>query len=274
MIPVSVVIITKNEAEIIAAALTMARLITNDIVVIDNGSTDGTLEIARANGCRVYQKHWDGYGANKNKGIELAQHDWILSLDADEIADEELIRSIHKLRPGNAETVYDIRFRSYFGKKLIRFGKWGHDHHIRLFNRTIVKWKEAPVHETLIIPQGTKVKRLSGHLHHYSVSNNTECRNKALYYAKLSAQSCYNSHKKATFTKLYLSPVFNFIKNYVFYLGFLDGKEGWQIARSAIKHTRLKYYFLKKMEKADMVYTGCREKNLLIDKSYIKTQYL
>ncbi|WP_448701613.1 glycosyltransferase family 2 protein [Mucilaginibacter sp. AW1-3] len=251
MIPVSVVIITKNEAEIIAATLAMARLITNDIVVIDNGSTDGTLDIAAAYGCRVYQKQWDGYGANKNKGIELAQHDWILSLDADEVADEELIRSIKRLKLDNPEIVYDIRFRSYFGKKLIRFGKWGRDHHVRLFNRNMVRWIESPVHETLVPPNRVRVKKLSGHLHHYSVNNNTECRNKALHYAKLSAQSCYNNNKRATFTKLYLSPVFNFVKNYIVYLGFLDGREGWYIARSAIKHTRLKYYFLKKMEQGN-----------------------
>lgn len=248
MIPVSVVIITKNEAEIIGATIAMAKLITDDIVVVDNGSTDSTLLIAASYGCSVHQKHWDGYGANKNKGIALAKHDWILSLDADEVADEELIRSVRGLKFDNPQTVYDIRFRSYFGKKLIRFGKWGHDHHVRLFNRTVVKWIESPVHETLITPHNVKVKRLSGRLHHYSVNNSTECHNKALYYAKLSAQSCYNNNKKATFTKLYLSPIFNFIKNYIFYLGFLDGKEGWQIAKSAIKHTRLKYYFLKKME--------------------------
>jgi len=247
MVPVSVVIITKNEAEIIGDTLAMARLISNDIVVIDNGSTDATLQIAEHFGCRIFQKNWDGYGANKNKGIELAKHDWILSLDADEVADQDLITSLYTIKLSDPETAYDIRFRSYFGKKLIRFGKWGHDHHTRLFNRTRVRWNESPVHETLTLNKQIKVKRLKGHLHHYSVNNNIECHEKALYYASLSAQACYAAQKQATFTKLYLSPLFNFIKNYIFYLGFLDGKEGWQIAKSAIKHTRLKYYFLKKM---------------------------
>ncbi|OCX50243.1 hypothetical protein BEL04_23320 [Mucilaginibacter sp. PPCGB 2223] len=268
MIPVSVVIITRNEAEIIADTLAMARLITNDIVIIDNDSTDATLQIAEYYGCRVYQKHWDGYGANKNKGIELAKHDWILSLDADEVADQDLITSLYTLRLNDPEIVYDIRFRSYFGKKLIRFGKWGRDHHIRLFNRTKVRWIESPVHETLILPGKTRIKRLKGHLHHYSVSNGTECREKALHYARLSAQGCYNNQKRATFTKLYLSPLFNFVKNYIFFLGFLDGKEGWQIAKSAIKHTRLKYYFLKKMENTNLIYSNYREKDYSIDNAY------
>lgn len=248
MIPVSVVMITKNEGGIIADSIRMAKLITDDIVIVDNGSTDNTLSIAAEYGCRIYQKAWDGYGANKNKGIELARYDWILSLDADEIAGVDLIHAIHNLGFDDPRVVYDIKYRSYFGKKLIRFGKWGRDHHVRLFNRTLVKWTDSPVHETLLFPAKVKTKRLSGYIHHYSVNNNTECQSKAVYYAKLSAQSCYQTGKKATFTKLYLSPAFNFIKNYILFLGFLDGAEGLAIAKAAIKHTRLKYLFLKKME--------------------------
>ncbi|NNU34504.1 glycosyltransferase family 2 protein [Mucilaginibacter sp. S1162] len=136
MIPVSVVIITKNEAEVIAECIAAAKLITDDIIIIDNYSTDQTYDIAVAEGCRVYQKNWDGYGANKNKGIDLAKYDWILSVDADEIADTELVLSLHSLKLSDPTMVYDIKFKSYFGKKLIRYGSWGRDHHIRLFNRT------------------------------------------------------------------------------------------------------------------------------------------
>src|SRR5471030_1458777 len=109
----------------------MAKLITDDIVVVDNGSTDNTLDIAKMHGCRVFQYSWDGYGANKNKGIEVANYDWILSIDADEVPDMELVNSIHNLWLRNTETVYNIKFRSYFGEKRIRFGTWGRDHHIR-----------------------------------------------------------------------------------------------------------------------------------------------
>lgn len=251
MIAVSVVIITKNEAEIIGSSISKARLITDDIVVIDNGSTDNTSEIALEMGCRVYQKNWESYAANKNKGITLAKYDWILSIDADEVPDDELIKALHQLKLDKPDTVYDIKFKSYFGKKLIRFGKWGRDHHIRLFNRTLVQWQDSPVHETLLLPHGIKQKRIAGNLHHYSVNNNAECQYKAILYAKLSAKSYYNNGKKATFVKQYISPAFNFIKNYIVYLGFLDGEEGLAIAQASIKHTRLKYYFLKKMELAD-----------------------
>lgn len=143
MIPISVVIITKNEAEMIASCIRAAKLISNDILIIDNESTDGTAEIAGKLGCRVFYDEWDGYGANKNKGIARAKYNWILSIDADEIADKFLINDLHKLALDNPKTVYDIKFRSYYGQKRIRFGSWGRDHHIRLFNRTKVKWSNS-----------------------------------------------------------------------------------------------------------------------------------
>ncbi|MDF2433899.1 MAG: hypothetical protein JWP44_3530 [Mucilaginibacter sp.] len=248
MVPVSIVIITKNEADIITGCIDKARMITDDIVVIDNGHADVTGDIAMLYGCRVYKKIWDGYGANKNKGIEAAKYNWILSLDADEIPDDELILALHKQNFDNASVVYDIKFKSYFGKKPIRFGSWGRDHHIRLFNRCVVKWSETIVHETLVMPENILIKKLTGHIHHYSVKDIVEYRNKGSYYAKLSARKYFNNGKKPHAGKLYISPVFGFIKSYVFFLGFLDGREGWDIARVNFKNTWRKYYFLSHMQ--------------------------
>jgi glycosyltransferase involved in cell wall biosynthesis len=247
MVPVSIVIITKNEADIMAACMQKARLITDDIVVIDNGK-DNIPFIIDTGGCRIYKAEWDGYGANKNKGITAAKYNWILSIDADEVPDDELIRSLHKLNYNNPAVVYDIKFRSYFGRKAIRFGSWGRDHHIRLFNRNLVKWSETMVHETLILPENVQAKKIRGHLHHYSVKDVDEYDNKGSYYAKLSAKKYCSEGKKANFVKLHISPVFGFLKNYVFYLGFLDGREGWAIAKINIKHTRRKYFYLSQME--------------------------
>ena len=248
MVPVSVVIITKNEAEMIGRSITMLRQLTDDIVVVDNDSTDHTIDISVENGCRVYQKSWDGYGANKNKGIALARYNWILSIDADEIPDADLLTSISRLKLDDCDTVYDIPFKAYYGDKPINFGNWGRDHHIRLFNRTRVKWSEPPVHETLVLPQNMRVQKLSGHLHHYSVKNVQEHEAKIVHYAQLSALKYQQNGKKASLVKLYLAPVFHFVKAYVFLLGFLDGKEGWNIARMAFKNTWLKYYYLDKAE--------------------------
>jgi glycosyltransferase involved in cell wall biosynthesis len=248
MVPVSVVIITKNEAEMISRSITMLKQITDDIIVVDNGSTDQTLNITTENGCRVYQKNWDGYGANKNKGIALARYNWILSIDADEIPDSALLTSITALKLDDTNTVYDIPFKAYYGDKPINYGNWGRDHHIRLFNRTRVQWSEPPVHETLILPQNVTVKKLNGYLHHYSVKNVQEHEAKTILYAQLSALKYLQTGKKAGFIKLYISPVFHFAKTYIFLLGFLDGKEGWNIAKMVLKNTWLKYYYLSKAQ--------------------------
>jgi glycosyltransferase involved in cell wall biosynthesis len=245
MAPVSVVIITKNEAQTIASCIKAAQLISDDIIIADNGSTDNTVAIASGYGCPVYNDPWEGYGINKNKGIARAKHNWILSIDADEIADTALAIAILQLELNDPNTVYDIKFRSYYGKKLIRFGSWGRDHHIRLFNRTKVKWSASPVHETLLLPENAIIKRLGGHLHHYSVKDAAEFISKADHYAKLSASKYLMSNKKPTFIKLHIAPLFHFIKNYIVFLGILDGEAGWDIARMISKHTRLKYQLLK-----------------------------
>jgi len=247
MIPVSVVIITKNEADIIAKSINAAKLITDDIIVIDNDSADGTEDIALANGCRVYQKNWGGYGANKNKGSDLAKYNWILSIDADEVPDMELVLALYDLKLDDEQVVYDIKFNSFFGKKRIRFGNWGRDHHIRLFNKKLVKWSEPLVHETLVLPAQIKVAQLSGGINHYSVKDSFECDTKAVYYAKLSAAKHYQNGKRAGFANMYLSPFFNFFRNYILLLGFLDGREGWVIAKTIYKNRWLKYHYLNQM---------------------------
>ena len=245
MVPVSVVIITKNEAALIEDCIKMASLITDDIVVIDNDSTDGTPLIASRYGCRVFQKSWSGYGANKNKGIAQARYNWILSMDADEVPDLELIKSLHNLTFDKPNVVYDIKFKSYFGKKLIRFGNWGNDHHLRLFNRSLVKWGETEVHETLILPSDAEIKSIAGYIQHHSVTDIDDFERKAILYAQLSAAKYYKAGKKATFIKLHFSAAFGFFRNYIIRLGFLDGAEGLAIACVIYKNTRLKYAYLK-----------------------------
>ena len=216
MPPISIVIITKNEAGVIVDCVKAAKLISDDIVIMDNGSTDDTPALAHEQGCNVYQVNWLGYGANKNEGIALAKYDWILSLDADEVPDMELINALREIKFDDQQTVYDIKYHSYFGKKRMKFGFWGRDHHIRLFNRKSVKWSESRVHETLILPKQVKTRKIKGYLQHYSVRDKEECIAKAIYYARLSAENYFQIGKKPNFVKLYISPFFAFFINYIF----------------------------------------------------------
>jgi glycosyltransferase involved in cell wall biosynthesis len=250
MVPVSIVIIAKDQECILTSCLQGASQVTDDVVIVASSQTGSLLNSSDFHCINFVQHSWDGYGANKNKGILAARYDWILSIDADETPDAELIEYLHRLDFTNEKVVYDIKFCSYIGQKPIRFGSWGRDHHIRLFNRKWVKWSQTLVHEVLLIPEGIKVKKVKGHLHHYSVSDIEQYNSKSAHYARLSAKKYFEKGKRANFVKLYLSPAFGFIKNYFAYCGFLDGAEGWQIAAACYKNTRLKYLLLSRLEQA------------------------
>jgi glycosyltransferase involved in cell wall biosynthesis len=244
---ISVVIITKNEAHIIANTLQSLQHVTDDIVVVDSGSTDETVAICKKFNATVIETDWSGYGINKNKGIAAAKYDWILSLDADEAIDAVLQQSLLQLALTNSNEVFNIRFKNFFCNKWIRFGEWGFDWHIRLFNRSKVQWNNVAVHENLIFPDDVKVTKLKGNILHYTVQNRKEYDAKTDHYARMNAKKYMAAGKKPRFLKQYLSPVFAFMQHYIFRLGFLDGVEGFIIAKTTARYTFLKYRYLKEM---------------------------
>lgn len=244
---ISVVIITKNEAHIIGNTLQSLQPLIRDVVIVDSGSTDATLEICRRFGATIIEMGWEGYGINKNRGIAAARYDWILSLDADEAIDEELKHSLQSLPLQHANEVFKIRFRNFFCGKWIRFGEWGFDKHIRLFNRKKVQWNNVAVHENLLFPPDVHVSMLKGHILHYTVHNRQEYAEKMNGYARMNARKYFEAGKKAGFFKRYFSPVFAFLQHYIFRLGFLDGKEGFIIARTTSMYTYRKYHYLEQL---------------------------
>ncbi len=246
---ISAVIITKNEAHIIGNTLQSLQKVTNDIVIVDSGSTDETVAICKKFSATVIETDWDGYGINKNKGIKVAKYDWILSLDADEAIDTELQQNLRQLTLNNELEVFDIRFKNFFCNKWIRFGEWGFDRHIRLFNRQKVCWNIAAVHENLVFPGEVKVSRLKGNILHYTVHNRQEYDAKTDHYARMNAKKYFAAGKKNGILKQYLSPLFAFIQHYIFRLGFLDGKEGLIIAKTTARYTFLKYRYLKELNR-------------------------
>ncbi len=246
---ISVIIIAKNEAQVIGNTLHSLQGVINDIVVVDSGSTDETVNICKQFKATVIETSWAGYGINKNKGIAAAMHDWILSLDADEAIDDELKESLLQLSLYNENEVFDIRFKNFFCDKWIRFGEWGFDSHIRLFNRKKATWNEAAVHENLVLTDEVKVTRLKGNILHYTVRNRQEYTGKMSGYAMMNAKKYFESGMKPNFFKQYFSPVFAFLQHYIFRLGFLDGKEGFIIARTTAWYTFLKYSYFNSMNK-------------------------
>lgn len=244
---ISVVIITKNEAHIIGNTLKSLQPVISDIVIVDSGSTDDTISICKQMNATVIETDWSGYGINKNRGIAAAKYDWILSLDADEAIDETLQQSLLQLSLQNESEVFDIRFKNFFCNKWIRFGEWGFDWHIRLFNRRKVHWNNVAVHENLVFPEDVVVSKLKGNILHYTVQSRQEYDAKTDHYARMNAKKYAEAGKRPNIFKQYFSPVFAFVQHYIFRLGFLDGREGFIIAKTTARYTFLKYRYLKEM---------------------------
>jgi glycosyltransferase involved in cell wall biosynthesis len=243
----SIVIVCKNEAHIIGRSLQSLQGVTDDIIVYDNGSKDGTQEEVGKFNVRLIEGSWDGFGKTKNKATALAKHDWILSLDADEAIDEELKNTLSSWQPGSENVVYNIAFKNFLGERHLAYGEWGRDFHIRLFNRRVVKWDEAPVHEKLVLLTTGSVKNLKGHILHRTIKDLRDYSNKMVYYAMLGAEKYFEQGKKANWIKLHLSPGFNFFKFYILQLGFLDGYAGYFSARMTAWYTFMKYARLKEL---------------------------
>lgn len=249
MQPVSVVVVCKNEAHTIADVVSSVLPLTDDVVVADNGSKDATIEVANKAGAKVITLEWKGFGPTKNAANNAALYDWILSLDADEMVDTELLQQLNTLPFKNTNEVYELRFRNYLGNKLIRFGAWGNDKHIRIFNRKKVNWNDEYVHEELIFPPNIKKITLNGFVLHKTAHSVEEFYSKMMIYADLNARRYFKNGKKGYLITLWINPVFDFVKNYFFRLGFLDGSEGFSIARIHAYYTYLKYAKLRSLYK-------------------------
>ena len=247
--PLSVVIITRNEAHVIANTLQSLQGLTDDIVIVDSGSTDDTISICKQFNATVIEVAWDGYGINKNKGITAAKNDWILNLDADEAIDEEMKITLLGLDLQDDNLIFEFKFKNFFAGKWIRYGEWSGDIHVRLFNRKKIRWNDVAVHESLVLPAGIQTKLLKGNILHYTSSGMDDYISKTIAYAKLNAEKYHLQGKQASFFKLRLAPGLTFFQHYILRLGFLDGWEGYLIAKTTAWYTFLKYSYLKEMNK-------------------------
>ena len=237
----SVVIVCKNGAKVIGETIKSFSGLTDDILVYDNGSTDTTKEIVKQSNARLIEGSWEGFGKTKNKANALAKYDWILSLDADEAVDEELKKNLLQQDLVDETKVFEFKFKNFLGNKWLRFGEWGDDKHIRLFNRIKIKWNDADVHESLLLPGDVTVISVPGHVLHRTAANFSDYENKMENYAALNAENYFKQEKKPGSPKMFFSAAFSFIKNYFFKLGFLDGATGYHCARINARYTFLKY---------------------------------
>lgn len=244
--PISAVIITHNVVHTIRPCLEALKKVCDDIVVMDSFSDDGTVEICQKMDVRIMPQEWLGYSKTKNLGNELAQHDWILSIDSDEVLSDELIDTLKQLKVKNGHVYSLDRLTNFCGKWIYHSG-WYPEWKIRLFNRKEVKWQGDFVHETLSIPTGFLEIKLKGKLFHYSYRDKEDHLQRIKKYAQLSAQERFEKGKKASFVKIYLSPAARFFRTYFIKKGFLDGREGLLIAWRSAYMVKLRYSILKEL---------------------------
>jgi glycosyltransferase involved in cell wall biosynthesis len=245
----SIVIITKNEANNLAFILPTLKQLSNNIVVVDSNSTDETRNIAASFGAEVHVSDWQGYGATKNMGNSLAKHDWILSLDADELPDANMIAFINNWQPTAINEVLALSRYMVWNKKLLKFGA-SKEQKIRLFNRLNAQWDTQLVHEGLIFQNSPKIIKANGKLLHYSYKNQHDARLRNKKYALLSAQEKHKNHKSTYPWVPYVQWVLKFSTNYFIKFGFLDGIAGLQYANETAVYSFNKYRNLYSLQQA------------------------
>ena len=239
----SVIIITKNEAENIRACLDSVKW-ADEIIVVDSGSSDATVEICRELGAQVHEHDWPGFGMQKNRAVSYASNEWVFSLDADERVTPELQSQLIKAMEGGSEDGFYVPRLSQFCGRFIRHSGWYPDYVLRLFKRTKGRFSDDLVHERVIL-EGT-AGRLSSPLLHYSYLNQADVQRKTGQYARAGAMQMFKNGKTPTLADAPLRAGWAFVRTYFLRLGFLDGIAGFNIALMNCRTTYLKYQQLRR----------------------------
>jgi glycosyltransferase involved in cell wall biosynthesis len=223
----SAIVITRNEATNIGECLDSVAF-CDERIVVDSGSADATIEIAREKGARVESHEWRGFGLQKNYALSLATGDWVLSIDADERVTPELAAAI-KSAVGDADAdAFEFPRRSSFCGRLMRHSGWYPDYVLRLFRRGKAQFNDVIVHESVIC-NGT-VKRLNAPLLHYPVRRLEDALSRVDRYSTASAERLVTAGRKVGFMTGIGHGFYSFLRAYILQAGFLDGAEGFLLA--------------------------------------------
>jgi glycosyltransferase involved in cell wall biosynthesis len=241
---ISAVVITKNEARNVERCLRSLAPVADEIVVVDDLSTDGTPALCEQLGARVVEQAWLGFGPQKNFANGLARHPWILSVDADEALDPALQRAVLAAKTAGLAGAYEVcRLNWYYGR-FIRHGLEYPDRKVRLFPKDRASWDDSLVHEGLRLPEALPVTRLGGHLLHYTYARLEEHVAKANRYTSLAAEEAARRGASPSLARMFGSPLAVLVKAYLLRRGFLDGLHGMVLAAlhahaAFLKHAKL-----------------------------------
>ena len=245
MTQVSVIVIALNQEDNIVPCLETVRW-ADEIVVVDSGSTDRTLELARNFTDRIFTIDWPGFGAAKNYALDQARGDWVLSLDTDERVSAALRDEIISIVQGASQCAgYRLPRKNYFGGRWIKRLGWYPDYTLRLFRREKGHFRPRAVHEEVVV-EGP-VGLLKTPLDHYSYASVSDYVARQDRYARLAAQEMLQEGRRPRPGELFWRPLSHFLKLYVLRLGFLEGRLGYTLALLGSLYNFLKYYYLREL---------------------------
>jgi glycosyltransferase involved in cell wall biosynthesis len=224
----SVIIIAKNEEANIRRCLESVKW-ADEIIVLDSGSEDQTIAIAREYTEKVYSTDWQGYGVQKQRALSLATGDWVLNLDADESVDLQLQSVIKSAINSNRADAYRVAIRMNFYGYPLRFSS-SPKRHVRLFKRLGARYSDDIVHEKIILPAAFRISKIKKPIMHHSFQDVSHALYKINRYSSYSAKIKIEKSKKGSFTKTILGSSWMFLRCYLLQRGFLDGKPGFLFA--------------------------------------------
>lgn len=243
---ISVGILTKNSQKHLKKVLDNTKAF-DEVIVLDTGSEDNTLEIASTYpNVKIYKSEFLGFGPLRNKLASLATNDWILAVDSDEIPTEKLVEEILNIHL-DENYIYSILFHNYYNDRHITFCGWNNERHVRLYNKKKTKFSDKLVHEK-IIENGVNIKNLQHPIHHYSYDTTDDFLRKMQYYSSLFAKE-NKDKKESSLLKAIFHGFFAFIKSYILKGGMFGGKEGFIISVYNANTAYYKYLKLAEQQK-------------------------
>ncbi len=248
MSSLSVTVITHNEEDNIAACLESAGF-ADEIVVLDSGSTDRTVVLARQFTDRVLTVPWEGFGRTKNRALDEARMPWVFVLDADERITESLRQEIEQIVAADGPLDgYRVPRKNHFCGRVVKHLGWYPDYSIRLFRKAKGRFNDREVHESVVINGSVGV--LQHPMLHYTYKSVSDFVQRMDRYSTLAAQELLKQGKRPLPGELVWRPVFTFLKLYVLQRGFLAGRDGYSLAFLYSTYNFLKYYKFRELRQS------------------------
>ena len=249
MSSLAILILTRNEEENIISVVENAKKCTDEVIIIDSGSTDRTVDLAKEHGAKVSFRAWtDDFSAQRNFALEQTNADWVLYLDADERIDVKMTEAIRSILQEETEPCQYLMKR-----KSVAFGtKFNHgvlkpDYVARMFPRTSVHW----IHKVHERPQcALPMKQMPGHLEHYTYKNWQHWEGKLCQYTTIWAEDAYRRGKKTSLSNIFFHSLGGFFKMFILRAGFLDGWMGVYVCFNHFFYTMLKYLKLYELQRS------------------------